>query len=153
LPKIKTDPLLDFQVLRRTFLLAFFAPTFARAHSFRHGNIAIGHAWALPSQQSEAQVFFPLANQGSGHDELVAARSEICSSIELRLNNRYDDPPLTAIALDPKKPVPMRPTARHLRLLGLKQPLKEGNRFNLILDFLNAGETTVEVFVEEKPGD
>jgi copper(I)-binding protein len=71
----------------------------------------------------------------------------------LRLNNRYDDPPLTAIALDPKKPVPMRPTARHLRLIGLKQPLNKGDRFNLILDFLNAGETTIEVIVEEKPGD
>jgi copper(I)-binding protein len=140
-------------MLRRTFLLAFFAPTFAQAHSFRHGDIAIGHAWALPSEQNDGQVFFPLANQGTGHDELVAARSEICSSIELRLNNRYDDPPLTAIALDPKKPVPMRPTARHLRLLGLKQPLKQGDRFNLILDFLNAGETTIEVIVEEKPGN
>lgn len=140
-------------MLRRTFLLAFLAPTFAQAHSFRHGDIAIGHAWALPSQQSDGQVFFPLANQGSKHDELVAARSEICSAIELRLNNRYDDPPLTTIALDPKKPVPMRPTARHLRLLGLKQPLNKGDRFNLILDFLNAGETTIEVFVEEKPGD
>ena len=140
-------------MLRRTFLLAFFAPAFAQAHSFRHGDIAIGHAWALPSQQNDGQVFFPLANQGSKHDELVAARSGICTSIELRLNNRYDDPPLTSIALDPKKPVPMRPTARHLRLLGLKQPLKKGDRFNLILDFLNAGEATVEVFVEEKPGD
>ncbi len=140
-------------MLRRTFLLAILAPTFAQAHSFRHGDIAIGHAWALPSQQNDGQVFFPLANQGTGHDELVAARSEICSSIELRQNNRYDDPPLTAIALDPKKPVPMRPTARHLRLLGLKHPLKKGERFNLILDFLNAGETTIEVFVEEKPGE
>ena len=140
-------------MLRRTFLLAVFAPAMAQAHSFRHGDIAIGHAWALPSQQNDGQVFFPLANQGTGHEELVAARSEICSSIELRQNNRYDDPPLTAIALDPKKPVPMRPTARHLRLLGLKQPLKKGDRFNIILDFLNSGEVELEVFVEEKPGD
>ena len=140
-------------MLRRTFLLAFIAPTIAHAHSFRHGDIAIGHAWALPSQQNDGQVFFPLANQGSKHDELVAARSGICSSIELRQNNRYDDPPLTAIALDPKKPVPMRPTARHLRLLGLRQPLKNGDRFKIILDFLNSGEVEIEVFVEEKPGD
>ena len=140
-------------MLRRTFLLAFFAPTFAGAHSFRHGNIAIGHAWALPSQQSDGRVFFPLANQGTEHDELVAARSEICRSIELRQNNRYDDPPLASIALDPKKPVPMRPTARHLRLMGLRQPLRTGDRIKIILDFLNSGEAEIEVFVEEKPGD
>ncbi len=138
---------------RRTFLMGLLVPAAAQAHSFRQGDIAIGHAWALPSQQNEGQAFFPLANQGSAHDELVAARSDICSTIELRQNNRYDDPPLTSIALEPKKPVPMRPTARHLRLIGLKQPLRKDDRFHVILDFLNAGEVEIEVTVEEKPGD
>jgi periplasmic copper chaperone A len=138
---------------RRTFLVALLLPAVAEAHSFRLGNIAIGHAWALPSQQNDGQVFFPLANQGTTHDELVAARSDICATIELRQNNRYDDPALTSIALEPKMPVPMRPTARHLRLVGLKQPLKKGDRFKMILDFLNAGEIEIEVIVEDKPGD
>jgi copper(I)-binding protein len=40
-----------------------------------------------------------------------------------------------------------------LRLAGMKQPLKLGDRFKIILDFLNAGEFEIEVFVEEKPGD
>ena len=125
----------------------------AAAHSSRHGDIGIGHAWALPSQQTDGQVFFPLANQGTQRDELVAARSDICGLIELRQNNRYDDPPLASLPLEPKKPVPMRPTAKHLRLIGLKQPLKPGERFKIILDFLNAGEVEIEVFVEESPGD
>jgi copper(I)-binding protein len=47
----------------------------------------------------------------------------------------------------------MRPTARHLRLVGLRKPLKMGDRFRMILDFLNAGEVEIEVMVEEKPGD
>jgi copper(I)-binding protein len=138
---------------RRTFLLTLLTPTIAQAHSFRHGNIAIGHAWALPSQQNDGQVFFPLANQGTEHDELVAARSEICTIVELRQNNRYDDPPLTSIALDPKKPVPMRPTARHLRLQGLKRPLLIGDHFKIVLDFLNAGEVEIDVIVEPAASD
>ena len=140
-------------MLRRTFLLAFIAPTLARAHSFRHGNIAIGHAWALPRQLADGQVFFPMAIKGKESDELVAARSDVCAFIQLRENNRYDDPPLKSISLEPGKPVPMRPTATHLRLVGMKQPLKLGDRFKVILDFLNAGEVEIEVFVEEKPGD
>ena len=128
---------------RRTFLAGLLLPTAAEAHSFKLGNMAIGHAWALPSQQTEAQVFFPLANQGKEHDELVAARSEICNVIELRQTNRYDDPALTSIALEPKMPVPMRPTARHLRLVGLKQPLKEGDRFSMILDFLQTNSNLI----------
>ena len=138
---------------RRIFLAGLLLPTIAQAHSFRHGNIAIGHLWALPSQQNDAQVFFPLANRGTEHDELVAARSEICTTTELRQNNRYDDAPLTSIALDPKKPVPMRPTARHLRLVGLKRPLLIGDHFKIILDFLNSGEVEIDVIVEPAAGD
>ena len=139
---------------RRTIILGLIAlPTAARAHSFKHGSIAIGHAWALPSQQSDGQLFFPLVNTGAKPDALVAARSSICTLIELRMNNRYDDPPLTAIELAPAKPVAMRPTARHLRLMGLDRPLIRGDRFSVILDFLNAGEVEIEVFVEEKSGD
>jgi len=137
---------------RRTLLLILFAPAIAQAHSFRHGNIAIGHAWALPRQLADGQVFFPMAMMGNERDELVAARSNICTFIQLRENNHYDDPPLSSIKLEPGKPVPMRPTATHLRLVGMRQPLKVGDRFNLILDFLNAGEFEIEVLVEEKPG-
>jgi copper(I)-binding protein len=138
---------------RRTFLLALFAPAIAQAHSFRLGNIAIGHAWALPRQLADGQVFFPMAIMGNESDELVAARSNVCTFIQLRENNHYDDPPLSSIKLEPGKPVPMRPTAIHLRLVGMRQPLTVGDHFNIILDFLNSGETEIEVIVEEKPGE
>ena len=138
---------------RRTFLFALLAPTIAQAHSFKHGNIAIGHAWALPRQLADGQAFFPMAIKGNESDEMVAARSNVCTFIQLRENNHYDDPPLTFIKLEPGKPVPMRPTATHLRLVGMRQPLNVGDRFKLVLDFLNSGETEIEVFVEEKPGE
>jgi hypothetical protein len=129
-------------------------PALARAHSYMHGSIAIGHAWALPSQTSgEGQAFVPMVNNGSGPDELVAARSSVCTQIELRRNNRYDDPPLRSFVLEPGRPLPMRPTARHLRLMGLRGPLLLGQRFTAILDFLNAGEIEIEFYVETKPGD
>jgi copper(I)-binding protein len=125
----------------------------ALAHSAKIGDIMIGHAWALPSQQTDGQVFFPLVNNGKTEDQLVAARSEICGTIELRQNNRYDDPPLQAIVLEPGKPLPMRPTARHLRLIGLNQPLVAHQTFKMVLDFLMAGEVEIEVIVQDKPGE
>ena len=43
------------------------------------GNIAIGHAWALPASISrDGQAFVPLVNEGKEADELVAARSSAC---------------------------------------------------------------------------
>ena len=129
-------------------------PAAARAHSYRLGDIAIGHAWALPAQVSrDGQAFVPLVNDGKVADELVAARSSVCGAIELRRNNRYDDPPLSSFLLEPSKPLPMRPTARHLRLMSLRDPLLLDQRFTIILDFLNAGETEVEFHVENAPGD
>jgi len=129
-------------------------PAAARAHSYRLGDVAIGHAWALPASISrDGQAFVPLVNNGKVEDALVAARSSVCGAIELRRNNRYDDPPLASLLLEPGKPVPMRPTARHLRLMSLRGPLLLDQRFTIILDFLNAGELEVEFHVENAPGD
>ena len=140
---------------RRTFLLSSLALPFAapaEAHSYTAGSIAIGHVWGLPSETNETQVFVPFSNRGQEADALVAARSSICSSIELRQNNRYDDPELKSIELLPGKPVAMRKGGRHLRLIGLTRSLKAGDRFEMILDFLKAGEAVVEVIIEDGSG-
>ena len=132
--------------------LAVSAPR-AQAHSYKVGDIEIGHAWALPSEGNEAQAFCPLFNNGTAPDELIAARSSICTRIELRRNNAYDDPPLSSFALDPGRPLALRPTARHFRLMGLEGPLLLDQRFTVILAFRNAGEAKVEFHVEKTPGE
>ena len=139
---------------RRAFLILPFLATAAQAHSNKLGDIKIGHVWALPAVVAvDGQVFMPLFNAGTTEDSLVAARSPVAGVIELRTNNRYDEPPESAFALAPGKPLAMRPTAFHLRLVGLQRPLKVGDRFSIILDFLNAGEIELEVHVETKPGN
>ena len=138
---------------RRSILLLPFVATTAQAHSWKLGDIKIGHAWALPAEVAvDGQVFMPLFNTSKNPDSLLAARSSMAGTVELRTNNRYDDPPATEFALDPAKPLAMRPTAHHLRLVGLRKPLKPGDRFSVVLDFLNAGEIELEVYVETKPG-
>ena len=140
---------------RRCFLILAASGVFAPAglaHSFKVGQIAVGHVWGLPSESNETQVFVPISNRGQVADELGAARSPICTMIELRQNNRYDDPALKSIELQPGKPVAMRKGARHLRLIGLTKPLKAGDHFEMTLDFLKAGETVVEVIVEDGAG-
>jgi len=140
-------------MLRRTFLALLVFPAQALAHATKLGSIAIGHAWALPTSGPDGNVFFPLVNNGTARDELVAARSDVCERVELRDNDRYDDPPLAAIVLDPGKPVPMRPTARHLRLAGLTKPLEEYRNFKMTLVFLKVGEVEIEVIVEASASD
>ncbi len=138
---------------RRAILLLPFMTTTAQAHSLKLGDIKIGHAWALTAEVAvDGQVFMPLFNAGKIPDSLIAARSSMAGTVELRTNNRYDDPPAKEFVLEPAKPLAMRPTAHHLRLVGLRTPLKLDERFSIVLDFLNAGEIEVEVYVETKPG-
>jgi periplasmic copper chaperone A len=139
---------------RRSILALPFLATAAHAHSYKSGKMKIGHAWALPVLAGlDGQCFMPLLNTDTTPDALVAARSEACATIELRRNARYDDPAETQFELKQNKPIAMRPQAVHLRLIGLKKDLKLGDRFNLILDFLNAGEVELEVYVETTPGE
>jgi hypothetical protein len=137
---------------RRILRAAIVWPSLARAHSFSLGDIAIGHAWALPVKQGDGQVSTPLINNGKQPDELISARSAICAQIELRQNNRYDEPPLKSFVLNPGRPLSMRPAARHLRLIGLRQNLKVNDQFPLLLDFLRAGEIEITVLIEKQPG-
>jgi periplasmic copper chaperone A len=138
---------------RRSFLLLPFLATAARAHSLKVGDIKIGHAWALPAPiAQDGQCFMPMLNTGREADAVVAARSDICSFVELRENARYDHPAAERFELLPNKPFAMRPQAVHLRLAGLNSDLVVGQSFSLILDFLNQGEVEVEVVVEKEGG-
>jgi periplasmic copper chaperone A len=139
---------------RRSLILLPFVATSAQAHSYKAGSIKIGHAWALPGLAGQdGQCFMPLLNTATAFDALVAARSDICSAIELRQNARYDNPAETQFELKQNRPMAMRPQAIHLRLMGLSLDLKLGDRFKLILDFLNAGEVEVNAYVERTPGE
>jgi periplasmic copper chaperone A len=133
---------------RRAALFLPFMAASASAHSYKVGDIKIGHCWALPALAGQdGQCFVPLLNSGTQEDSLVAARSELCLAIQLRHNARYDDPPEVQFDLPPNKPIAMRPQANHFRLVGLRQELKLGERFALVLDFLNAGEIELDVHV------
>lgn len=140
--------------MRRRLLIAglLALPYLARAGSGTQGAIIIGPAWALPADHGDGQLFVPLRNTGDRPDALVAARTGICSLIELRHNNRYDDPPLDRIALEPGQDVPMQPTDRHLRLVSLRRPLHLGESFAVILDFLITGEVEIVATVTTAQG-
>jgi periplasmic copper chaperone A len=153
---LTTDKLLpkDRPMHRRSFFLLPFMASAAHAHSLKAGALKIGHAWALPAAAGQdGQCFMPLLNTGPTADALIAARSSHTLLIQLRRNARYDDPPEPQLDLAPNKPLAMRPQAIHLRLVGLRNTLKLGDRFPLILDFLNAGEVELEVYVEHTPGE
>ncbi len=124
----------------------------ALAHSYKAGTVRIGHPWTQPTRDPVTDVFIALLNTGDVVDRLVGATTPIAEGV--RIVDLVDGLPAVVDALDllPMRPVPMRPGARSLRLLGVRQPLVLGERFTMTLAFERAGTVEVEIYVELEPG-
>lgn len=130
----------------------------AQAHEFKLGAITIGHPYARSTApgQPNGGAFLSLANQG-GDDKLVAASADVAANVEVHQmamdGNVMRMRQVDAVPLPAGKTVLLAPGGYHVMLLGLKAPLKEGDKFPLKLSFEKAGEVTVTVNVEGPAAD
>jgi periplasmic copper chaperone A len=132
-------------------LALLWLPGDGTAHSYRHGDVQIGHVWAPPADGDTAAVYMPLLARGAP-DRLVAASSPAAERVRFRRveNGRIEW--LDEIALEPGRPLGLAEWREHLWLDGLTRPLRRGDRVPLVLRFAEAGEIEVEIHVETAPG-
>ncbi|HWH84766.1 MAG TPA: copper chaperone PCu(A)C, partial [Burkholderiaceae bacterium] len=99
-----------------------------------------------------------LENTGKQPDKLVRASTPIAQRTEIhtmamdggvmRMREAGE------IALAPGATVKMRPgEGYHFMLMGLKQPLKEGDSFTMTLEFERGGKAEVKVVVQVPKGE
>jgi copper(I)-binding protein len=125
----------------------------AHAHSFKVGPIDIGHPYARATApgQPTGGGFLSLQNAGPA-DRLLSASADISKSVELHEMKMEGDVmrmrQVEGIALPTGQKVALAPGGLHIMFIGLKAPLKEGDKFPLVLKFEKAGEVTVTVNVE-----
>ena len=121
----------------------------ARAHDKRQGDLHIGHPWAKPAAAGgPAEVYFAIINRGSRADRLVGAETAVAGRASLAETVAATVVSREAIDLPPGRPVPLRPGRLHVRLDGLKRPLREGDEFPLTLRFAVSRPVEVTVLVE-----
>ena len=138
-------------LLSAILLFAFAAPAFA--HSYKFGDVEVGHLWGPPpsaASATEANVFGPIFNSGASADRLVSVTSPLAQKVEFRTG--ADEKAGTAIDLAPGKPVSLASWGVHLRLVGLKHPLKEKEWVPIHLVFEKAGAHDAKVLIESQPG-
>jgi len=142
-------------ILATFLMLAVVAATvIASAHEFKQGDIMIGHPWAraTPGPTKNGAAFLVLMNQGAAGDSLVAASTPVAERAELHTHEITDGVmkmrPVDLIEVAPGATTELKPSGLHIMMMGLKQLLKEGERFPLTLSFENAGTVEVEVTVE-----
>ena len=114
-------------------------------------------AWARPTVpgQPGGGAFLTLEG-GRVADRLVAARSDVAQRVELHsmrmVGNVMQMRQVSAIDVPAGQKVSLAPGGWHLMFSGLKQPLKVGERFPLVLHFERAGNVTVQVEVKTQDG-
>jgi copper(I)-binding protein len=126
----------------------------ALAHSYKFGDIEVGHLWGPPTTETnatETDVFGPVMNSGAVADRLISVTSPLAKKVEFRTGK--DETALRApIDLPPSKPVSLASWGVHLRFIGLKHPLKEKEWVPIRLVFERAGAHDAKVLIETQPG-
>jgi periplasmic copper chaperone A len=128
----------------------------AAAHDYKLGALSIEHPWARPTLpgQSVGGAYLGIHNSGSAPDRLLGASmpGAMVEVHEMRMEgNVMRMREIGALDLPAGKSVTLSPGGLHLMLMGLKAPLKLGDKPALKLRFEKAGEIEVLLHVENKP--
>jgi copper(I)-binding protein len=112
----------------------------------------VEHAWARASAGTTGAAYLNISNRGTEPDRLLALSTPVAEKAELH-ESKMDNGvmkmrPLGPITIAPGQSAVLKPGADHVMLIGLKQPLKAGQKFPLTLKFEKAGDVQVTVQVE-----
>lgn len=128
----------------------------ASAHDSSIGNLVVEHPYAPPSLagvKNGSAYLRRIRNTGDKPDRLVGASTQVAAAVELHRMEiqgqvmRMREIP--AIELPAHQEVTIqRGSPYHLMLVNLKQPLKHGDSFDLLLKFERAGSHAVRVVVQ-----
>ena len=150
----KRKLIMTFRLLPALAALLFAAS--AHSHSFDVGSLHIDHPYARPTvaQQPSGAAFLSIENRGKTADKLVRASAPVAKEVQIHSMKMEGDVmrmrELDALEVNPAATVTLQPGGYHIMLIGLKQPLKTGDKFPLMLTFEKAGQVEVTVVVEER---
>jgi copper(I)-binding protein len=97
-------------------------------------------------------VYGPILNQGDAAVQLTGATTPVAEDVRIREAAEGSERWIDIVELEPGKPVALAPWRQHLWLTGLKRELKEGDSFELTLEFGQAGTLAVQVEIEPEGG-
>jgi len=122
----------------------------ANAGDISFGTLIIENPWsrATPKSARVGAGYLNILNIGDTEDRLISAQSDISERVQIHTMNiedgvmkmrEIDD----GLAIGPKSEVILKPGGYHLMFISLKAPLKEGEDFDVVLNFKNAGKISV----------
>jgi periplasmic copper chaperone A len=115
------------------------------------GGIEVREAFARASigQATAGAVYLRIVNHASSPDRLMAASTPVAARTDLHMTVHEGNVArmrrLETVEIPAGETVAFEPGGAHVMLSGLHAPLREGDRFDLTLEFEAAGTITVEV--------
>jgi copper(I)-binding protein len=114
------------------------------------GDLVIVQPWsrATPGGAKVAGGFLVIQNKGAAADTLVGGATSVAAKVEVHEMSMANGV-MTMRELEKGLPiaggqsVALKPGGYHLMFTGLKQPLKEGDKVPVTLQFSNAGKVDV----------
>jgi copper(I)-binding protein len=135
-----------------TFRWLWLAPLLAWAGA-AFSQVQVENAWtrATPPGAGIAAGYLILRNRSGKPDRLVAASSPAAAKVETHVTIQDGDisrmRPTRGYDIPANGVLELKPGGAHLMLVGLKAPLKEGERVPLVLKFQRSGVAKVELEV------
>jgi copper(I)-binding protein len=131
------------------------APSVVSAHEFKAGALEIGHPWSRATAPG-AQIaggYLTVTNTGTEADRLVSVTVPFAAKAEIHESTVQDGvakmrPLADGVAIAAGAKVDIAPGGVHLMFVGLKQPLKQGQKVDGTLTFEKAGTVNVQFAVE-----
>jgi len=116
-----------------------------------NAEVLVRDAWsrAVPPVSVNGVVYLTLLNSGASTDTLLSVDSPVAGRVHLH-QTRIEDgvagmSMLDALPIAPGEQRVLAPGGMHLMLMGLSQPLREGDTLPLVLRFEHAGEIRIAV--------
>ena len=142
---------------RRPFLAAvpvlLAAAPVAIAQDARAGELEVQQPWTRAAGQgATAAGFMAISNRGAAADRLLSASSPAARAMELHSMVRDGEVmrmrPVDGVEIRAGQTVTLRPGGFHLMLIGLSQPLRQGETVPVTLRFERAGDVQVALSVQ-----
>ena len=117
------------------------------------GELTIIRPWTRAAGQGGTGAgFLGIGNSGRAADRLIGASAPIARVTEIHTHVREGDilrmRPVEAIEIPAGQTVTLQPGGFHLMLIGLKEPLIQGQAVPVTLRFERAGEVPVMLAVQ-----
>jgi copper(I)-binding protein len=143
------------RTIARATLFAGFLAAPALAEEVKVGDLVITQAWsrATPGGAKIGSGYLTIENKGAAPDRLIGGSADVADKLQIHematTNGVMTMRPLdNGLAIEPGKTVKLAPGGYHLMLFDLKNPLKQGDKVPVTLEFEKAGKVKLSLDVQ-----